>query len=392
MDVRPVPRKGAGAAAGREDNAGRQLKQETRQRPPEGQADAADGQYGKLVNWFKTGKLVAEGESGGSAEEGAGYGSPRLRHEVYGGRLETVKDLVEAFVKIQAKSKGRPMLFVVSQGDGGKKMFQLNSCEVEDGQLVFQLAASELPDPMPVSYVVQGIAQELKKPDDAMKFQFVCDGQAKDIKELALDVMRFPESPDVFYFLNVQLKDSGRKAPAQKAAEAAEAPQTVGEFIAACEQIRAQSGRSGLLDKPAVFEIPSVPDRSVAAEIDDIPDEFRRSLGQLCVVDYASPAKAHAKIELMGFDRFKELDRILNGGEFSVKSLLDSFGKFEKNLALFFMYRGRPYEIDEMKAEPGRPLWITLAPWGSVNESRKPLGEIEAWAACCENQILDWTR
>ena len=108
MDVRPVPRKGAG----------RRLKQETGQRPSEGQA-AAGGQYGKLVNWFKTGKLVAEDESGGSAEEGAGYGSPRLRHEVYGGRLETVKDLVEAFVKIQTKNKDKPVLFVVSQVDGG---------------------------------------------------------------------------------------------------------------------------------------------------------------------------------------------------------------------------------------------------------------------------------
>lgn len=277
------------------------------------------------------------------------------------------------------------MLFVVSQDDGGKKMFQLNSCEVEDGLLVFQFAASEQPDPMPVSYVVQGIAQELKKPDDAMKFQFVCDGRAKDIEELALDVMRFPDSPDVFYFLHARLKDSDKKVSPQKAAEAAEAPQTVGEFIMACEQIKAQSGRGGLLDKPAVFEIPSVPDKSIAAEIDDVPEEFKQALGQLCVVDYASPAKAHAKIELMGFDRFKELDKILNGGEFSVKSLLDGFSKFEKNLALFFMYRGKPYEIDEMKAEPGRPLWITLVPWGSVNESRKPLGEIEVWATCCEN-------
>ena len=179
--------------------------------------------------------------------------------------------------------------------------------------------------PMSVDFLVYGVKQEIK--DSAklktMKCGFICDNQAMDIKELCLDVLRFPDSPEIYYLIHAEFGESAmKKAGMPVEAYASKPPQTPDEFIAQCLGIQIRSKRPALADGPIIFEIPTVPDKYIGDLPDDIPEEIRNALGQLCVVDTVVKKGNHIEVNLMSFDRSKEYDRIFNdAGEFSSSAI-----------------------------------------------------------------------
>ena len=66
-------------------------------------------------------------------------------------------------------------------------------------------------------------------------------------------------------------------------------------------QIR--SRRPALAKAPIIFEIPSVPDKYIGELPEDVPEEIRNALGQLCVVDKIVKKGDHVEVDLMSFDR-----------------------------------------------------------------------------------------
>ena len=95
----------------------------------------------------------------------------------------------------------------------------------------------------------------------------------------------------------------------------------------------------------------------------------------------------------MSFDRSKEYDKIFNdAGEFSSAEVQKKMRAVDPDAALFFLYMGKPYEIETMEAKIGSPIWCTLVPWGQLDESETPKykNEIELWAEWCKDPILSW--
>ena len=90
---------------------------------------------------------------------------------------------------------------------------------------------------MPVDFIAYGVKQEVKDPSRLknMKCLFICDGKAMDIKELCLDVIRFPDSPEIYYLIHAELDEAaGKKASVPIDACASKLPQTPDDFIAQC--------------------------------------------------------------------------------------------------------------------------------------------------------------
>ena len=91
--------------------------------------------------------------------------------------------------------------------------------------------------PMPVDFLAHGVTQEVKDPAKLknMKCRFVCDGKAMDVKELCLDVVRFPDNPEIYYLIHAEFGEaSGKKANVPVDAYANKPPQTPDDFITQC--------------------------------------------------------------------------------------------------------------------------------------------------------------
>lgn len=159
-----------------------------------------------------------------------------------------------------------------------------------------------------------------------------------------------------------------------KGASAARPPRTPAEFVEQCGKIARDSGRGSLGKSPVVFRL-----RHDGEE-------------KQCTVDVVRQGgEKHVKVELMSFDPDKELGKILNDpGEFACDEVVKAMQKVPQGLDLFFMYKGSPYEIEDMAAEPGKPITCDLVPWGSLDESARPYAEIRRWAEWCRDPVLPW--
>ena len=88
---------------------------------------------------------------------------------------------------------------------------------------------------MPVDFLVHGVREEVKDPNalKAMKCGFICEGRAMNIKELCLDVVRFPDDPEIYYIIHAEMqKAAGKNANTPVDAYANKLPQTSDDFIA----------------------------------------------------------------------------------------------------------------------------------------------------------------
>ena len=175
---------------------------------------------------------------------------------------------------------------------------------------------------MPVDFLIHGVREEVKDPNKlkGMKCGFVCDGKAMDIKELCLDVVRFPDDPEIYYIIHaeVQKAAAGKAANAPVDAYANKPPYTPDDFITQCIGIQIRSKRPALANSPVIFEISTVPDKYIGDLPEGMPEEMRNAIGQLCVIDTVVEKGNHIEVNLMSFDRSKEYEKIFNdAGEFS---------------------------------------------------------------------------
>ena len=216
-----------------------------------------------------------------------------------------------------------------------------------------------------------------------------------DISELCLDVIRFPNDPELYYVIHAEVEASRKNGVKPIAdVEAREIPRTPDGFIGQCIGIQARSKRPTLAKAPVIFEIPSVPDARIADGLpDDVPEEIKNAIGTLCVVNMVQKRNNHVLVDLMSFDRSAEFNQIFNSaGEFSSEGVQKKMRAVPPDAPLFFMYKGKPYEIETMEATAGNPIWCTLVPWGQLDESNTPTykNEIELWAEWCKDPILSW--
>lgn len=345
--------------------------------------------FGRVVRFY-SGK-----ETGMNEGE---YGSPVLDTVEYKGTVETVGQLKAAFSELCDKKYADADKYVFFQDmktDGEECLsYMPKDMEVVNGTAVMILAADQMPPMINVAELRQAVAA---MPDDT-GLLFRCDGANRRLSYLALEVVRFPDSADVMHILRFRFGEADKSkesAPTVKSVEADSIPLGTDQFVEQCSVMARKSGNSSFRKRPMIFEIPSVMDKRFEGKLPEgLPDEVFAKLGTLCTVDVAVKKGQHAEVQLMSFDRVKEGMKILNEpGEFDVDGTCAKMAKFKgQDLPLFFMYVGKPYEIEEMKAEAGCPVTCVLAPWGSLDESARPRfkNEIELWASWCEDPVLSW--
>ena len=350
-------------------------------------SDETEDVYARIGRWYTKQTL--------DEDEDDEYGSPILKHTVWNKPLDTAESFLYALFEFRNQYKDKDVVFCCSQKDVNSYM--LMSVEASGDTLQFQFKSIPEMRPMPVDFLAHGVTQEVKDPNALknMKFSFVCDGKTMDIKELCLDVIRFPESPEIYYVIHAELQPAaaGGKTGVPTDAYANKPPETPDDFVTQCIGLQIRSKRPALAKAPVIFEIPSVPDKYIGDLPEGVPEEIRNALGQLCVVDNVVKKDNHVEVRLMSFDREKEYENVFNGaGEFSSAEIQKKMRAMNPDAALFFIYMGKPYEIDTMEAKIGNPIWCTLVPWGTLDESVSPKyrNEIELWAEWCRDPILSW--
>jgi len=159
-------------------------------------------------------RLVEDGEGKEDREKGEGgegNGSPILRRVQWQKPIKTAKDLLVAVHSLAMQSPdGKAM---VAFG-GEEKPFDLMSVEFQNDRLEFQFAEAPEWRPMMAAHFVGGAVQELKdKCDDmddekldAVGYSLNFAGSPAEVDKIVMDVVRFPDDPTVYYFINIGTK------------------------------------------------------------------------------------------------------------------------------------------------------------------------------------------
>ena len=324
--------------------------------------------FSRLLNWYCSGTL---------SEDDTGM-SPVLNSKKLPDPMPvTTKEFLDAVRKL-AGQHFQETIVAMFLADGSEKIpTAFMSGEIVGGQFLYTVRETSIDQisPVPAAFLCQATEQELKQAGKDMSTPVsFTDGKTRySIKDMQLDTMRFPDSPEVNYFMAVNLTEkpatSNQTAPSGKSVYTQKRPVRVGDLFREITSMQKRSGRA-MLDMPFVcrYEESMFSARPVDA-----------TGGQATFMLQKASDPSDMEGEVM---TFKEVCQWL-------------YRKDCMTATMFFKNRNDVYEIEDIVYEAGMPPFVDLRPWGQMDESRKTRlseskREILEWKKYCDSDMIYW--
>lgn len=322
--------------------------------------------FSRLLNWYCSGTLTEEDSV-----------SPVLNSKNLPEPMPvTTKEFVDSIRKL-AGPHFQETVMALFLADGSEKIpTAFMSGEIVGGEFVYTVKETQIDrmTPVPAPFMCEATEQELKQAgkDGSMPVSFTDGGTRYSIKAMRLDTVRFPESPEINYFMAVDLTEKQNVPKQTKAAGGSvytqKRPVTAGDLFRELTSMQKRSGRA-ILDMPFVcrYEESMFGARPLNASGKQVTFLL---------------AKATEPSDLEGETMtFKEVCQWL-------------YRKDCLGATMFFKNRNDVYEIEDIVYEAGMPPFVDLRPWGQMDESTEKLSgskrEILEWKKYCDSDMLYW--
>ena len=296
-------------------------------------------------------------------EERTPYGTEVLARVSPAG---TAGELAAAVENLNRRAGGRAFTWIT---EGGRPVGVVSATACASGLVLNASPEGVMPPPVPASQFVAGLRAEAKGDDGAQVFVKFDGGRTKTVAAARLE--RIPDGQEALYIVTLE---AGGGARIETSVDAeAEAPSYSGDMPRCLAALARASKRPNIGKEPLYCHIPSASSRY----IDD--EELAARAGTICVVDSVTKKGQHLELDLMGVSGDEACRMQENPGDQAAETVAGKCAKYGDRLALFFMYRGKPYAATEFCAKDGMPPTLTLEPWADVDEDGS--GEICELAA-----------